>query len=78
MLFTFSKHPQKRRKLSRYIPDDKYALGTHDSQIVELKDIQYEYTILSARIDLVRRDTALLTSGGSLHNAICLLVSLLF
>ena len=61
--------PRKRRRLSKHIPESKYALGKRDAEVVELKDMQYEYALLSARVELVRRDPTLLSSGGafSLH-----------
>ena len=57
--------PRKRRKLSKYIPESKYALGKRDSEAVDLKDMQYEYALLSARVELVRRDPTLLSAGGA-------------
>ncbi|KAF8665766.1 hypothetical protein AX16_000214 [Volvariella volvacea WC 439] len=48
--------PQKRRKLSHHIPEDKYSLGIHGVEVVQLSDIQQEYALLSAQIDLIRRD----------------------
>ena len=56
--------PRKRRKLSRHIPEDKYSSGRRDSEVVELKDMQYEYALLSARVELVQRDPTLLSAGG--------------
>ena len=56
--------PRKRRRLTKHIPEDKYALGKRDSEVVELKDMQYEYALLSARVELVRRDPTLLSAGG--------------
>ncbi|CCM04030.1 uncharacterized protein FIBRA_06187 [Fibroporia radiculosa] len=55
--------PRKRRKLSRHIPEDKYTVGKRDAEIVELADMQYEYSLLSARLELIRRDPTLLTGG---------------
>ncbi|KAM5532722.1 hypothetical protein V8D89_013614 [Ganoderma adspersum] len=57
------REPRKRRKLSKYIPENKYALGKRDSEVVELKDMQYECALLSARVELVRRDPTLLSGG---------------
>ena len=56
--------PRKRRRLTKHIPEDKYALGKRDSEVVELKDMQYEYALLSARVELARRDPTLLSAGG--------------
>ena len=39
-------------------------MGKRDSEVVELKDMQYEYALLSARIELVREDPTLLSAGG--------------
>jgi nuclear pore complex protein Nup160 len=58
--------PRKRRKLSKNIPDSKYAVGKYDSEIIDLADIQYEYALLCARLDLVRKDPSLLPAGGKL------------
>ncbi|KAI0829349.1 nucleoporin Nup120/160-domain-containing protein [Trametes gibbosa] len=56
--------PRKRRKLSKHIPESKYALGKRDAEMVELKDMQYEYVLLAARVELARRDPTLLSAGG--------------
>ena len=55
---------RKRRKLSKYIPESKYAVGKYDSEIIDLADIQYEYALLSARLDLVRKNPSSLPTGG--------------
>lgn len=55
---------RKRRKLSKNVPESKYTTGTHDLEIIELSDIQYEYALLSARLDLNRKDPSLLPAGG--------------
>lgn len=57
---------RKRRKLSKHIPEARFTHGTHDTEVVDLADMQYEYTLLSARLDLVRRDNTLLSDGGKL------------
>ncbi|KAH9853874.1 nucleoporin Nup120/160-domain-containing protein [Lenzites betulinus] len=56
--------PRKRRKLSKHIPESKYALGKRDAEMVELKDMQYEYALLAARVELARRDPTLQSAGG--------------
>ncbi|PCH41595.1 hypothetical protein WOLCODRAFT_100880 [Wolfiporia cocos MD-104 SS10] len=56
--------PRKRRRLSKHIPEDRYAPGKRDAEIVELVDMQYEYTLLAARKELIRREPTLLTAGG--------------
>ncbi|KAF5357582.1 hypothetical protein D9758_007452 [Tetrapyrgos nigripes] len=55
--------PRKRRKLARHIPDSKFSPGKFDSELVQLADIQYDYTLLSVQLDLIRRDPGLLTSN---------------
>ena len=58
--------PRKRRRLLNHIPEDKYTPGRYDADIVHLKDMQFEYALLSAQIDMVRRDPTLLSSQGRL------------
>lgn len=55
--------PRKRRKLSKHIPEGKYALGKRDAEIVDLADMQYEYALMSARLELIRREPTLLSAG---------------
>ena len=43
-------------KLTRHIPEDRFASGKRDSEIVKLSDMIAEYALLSAQVDLVRRD----------------------
>ena len=57
--------PRKRRRLSKHIPEEKYGLGKRDSEVVELKDMQFEYALLAARVELARRDPTLLAAGGT-------------
>lgn len=57
-------HPTKRRKLCKHIPESKFTPGKRDSELVEIADIQREYALISARLDLLRRDPALLLVGG--------------
>jgi len=68
--------PRKRRKLSKHIPESKFAVGKYDSEIIDLADIQYEYALLSARLDLVRKDPSLLTSGEFLLPPISIVLKL--
>ncbi|KAF8639895.1 hypothetical protein AX17_001147 [Amanita inopinata Kibby_2008] len=56
--------PRKRRRLTEYIPEAKYAAGRHEAEVVQLSDIQYDHSSLSAQVDLVRADPASLTSEG--------------
>jgi nuclear pore complex protein Nup160 len=59
------KQPErKRRKLTRHIPEDRFASGKRDMEIVKLSDVMAEYTLLSAQLDLVRKDPDLLRLSG--------------
>jgi nuclear pore complex protein Nup160 len=55
---------RKRRKLTRHIPEDRFASGKRDLEIVKLSDVIAESTLLSAQLDLVRKDPELLRSNG--------------
>ena len=57
--------PRKRRKLSKHIPESRYTGGTRDVEVVELRDIQYEYALLVAQLELVQNDPRLLASIGA-------------
>ena len=59
-----SQPARKRRKLTKHIPETSFSNGKRDSEIIELSDIVYEYTLLSARLELVRRDGSLLPTSG--------------
>ncbi|TFY70144.1 hypothetical protein EVG20_g2860 [Dentipellis fragilis] len=63
-----SGHSRKRRKLTKNIPEDKFANDKRDSEIVELSDILEEYTLLSARVELIRRDPSILNTSDALLN----------
>ncbi|KAF8227965.1 hypothetical protein L208DRAFT_1490549 [Tricholoma matsutake] len=54
--------PRKRRKLSRHIPESRYAPGKFDTEIVYLADIRYDYALLCAQIEIIRTDPKLLPS----------------
>ncbi|KAF5387735.1 hypothetical protein D9615_000062 [Tricholomella constricta] len=54
--------PRKRRKLSRHIPENKFTAGRFDTDIVRLADMQYDYALLAAQIDMIRHEPALLSS----------------
>ncbi|KAI0347005.1 hypothetical protein BDW22DRAFT_1367225 [Trametopsis cervina] len=54
--------PRKRRKLSKHIPESRYTVGKRDTEVVELADIQYEYVLLAAQLELLRKDPRLLAS----------------
>lgn len=55
--------PRKRRKLSKHMPEERFAAGKQDSEVVDLADIQYEYALLSARLDLHRVNQATQSSS---------------
>ncbi|THU83924.1 hypothetical protein K435DRAFT_870799 [Dendrothele bispora CBS 962.96] len=55
--------PRKRRKLARHIPDNKFSPGKYDNELVQLSDIQYDYTLLSIQLDLIRKEPSLLSSN---------------
>jgi len=59
---------RKRRKLTRHIPEDRFASGKRDSEIVKLSDIIAEYALLGAQLDLVRRNPELLHSSATLRS----------
>ncbi|KAJ7122853.1 nucleoporin Nup120/160-domain-containing protein [Mycena epipterygia] len=58
-----AREPHKRRKLSKHIPESRFTPGTHDSEVVALSEIQYEYALLSAQIDIVQKEPALSSFG---------------
>ncbi|KAJ7067941.1 nucleoporin Nup120/160-domain-containing protein [Mycena amicta] len=51
--------PYKRRRLSKHIPESRFTPGTHDSEVVSLSEMQYEHAMLSAQMDIVKREPAL-------------------
>ena len=59
-------HTVKRRKLSQYIPENRFTTDARASEVVPLSDIQYEYALLLAQLELVKRDPKTLAAGGSL------------
>lgn len=54
---------RKRRKLSRNIPDDKYHKACRDVEVVDLADLRHEYTLVSSRLELIRRQPDLLAAS---------------
>ncbi|KNZ75687.1 Nuclear pore complex protein [Termitomyces sp. J132] len=54
--------PRKRRRLTRHVPEDKFTPGRFDTDVIRLKDIQYDFALLSAQIDIIRRDPTILSS----------------
>ncbi|KAJ3863652.1 nucleoporin Nup120/160-domain-containing protein [Lentinula novae-zelandiae] len=45
--------PQHKFLITRNIPESRYSLGKHENEIIQLTDIQYEYTLLSAQIAVI-------------------------
>lgn len=43
-------------------------MGRRDAEVVELADIQYEYALLTAQLELVQKDSHLLASVGKLYS----------
>ena len=62
---------RKRRKLTKHIPDIKYTEGTHDAEIVDLSDIQYDYALLSAQLELLRKDPSIPSASGQFRCQLC-------
>ncbi|KAG6378387.1 hypothetical protein JVT61DRAFT_12642 [Boletus reticuloceps] len=54
---------RKRRKLAQSLP---LSSTSADSEIIDLQDLRFEYTLLSARLRLIQRDSALLTVPDAL------------
>ncbi|KAF9246881.1 nucleoporin Nup120/160-domain-containing protein [Melanogaster broomeanus] len=55
--------PRKRRKLAQNLPLSTSSTG---SEIIDLDDLRFEFTLLSARLRLIRRDPTLLTAPDAL------------
>ncbi|KAH6915289.1 nucleoporin Nup120/160-domain-containing protein [Coprinopsis sp. MPI-PUGE-AT-0042] len=53
---------KKRKTLSRYIPESRFQTSKHDACIVHLTDIRQSYTLLSAQIDIIKREPDILAS----------------
>lgn len=64
-LMAFSQ-PRKRRKLSKHIPEELYASGRRDMEIVSVNEIRYDYTLLSAQLELTKADPTFIVGPGSL------------
>ncbi|KAH7916141.1 nucleoporin Nup120/160-domain-containing protein [Hygrophoropsis aurantiaca] len=58
--------PRKRRKLSKNIPETAFGIDKPDSEVVDLANMQFDYTLLSARLYLIRRDPTLLSAADVL------------
>ena len=55
---------QKHHKLTRYIPEDRFASGKCNLEIVKLSNVITESTLLDAQLDLVRKGPELLRLSG--------------
>jgi nuclear pore complex protein Nup160 len=55
---------RERTKISKYVPESKYVSSKHETEIIQLTDMEYECTLLQAQIDSIRRDPSLLSSSG--------------
>ncbi|KAG1739842.1 nucleoporin Nup120/160-domain-containing protein [Suillus paluster] len=66
----------KRRRLSKNIPDSTFTGDKQDSEIVNLSNIKYDYTLLSARLWLIRRDPALLSAADVLLSPVSIVLRL--
>jgi len=58
--------PRKKRRVDSYIPEDKFTAGTRDVEILTVNDIEQEYALLNATLELLRRDPTALRSGDGL------------
>ncbi|KAL1744628.1 nucleoporin Nup120/160-domain-containing protein [Schizophyllum fasciatum] len=56
--------PRKRRSTSKYIPEKRFKAKTpgvsHGVDVIRLSDLEYEYALLNAQADLIRRDPSIL------------------
>ncbi|KAI5824156.1 hypothetical protein K523DRAFT_285520 [Schizophyllum commune Tattone D] len=57
-------HPRKKRRTSKYIPEERFKtdkLATnYGVDVIRLSDLEYEYALLNAQADLIRREPAIL------------------
>ncbi|EIN10816.1 hypothetical protein PUNSTDRAFT_65808 [Punctularia strigosozonata HHB-11173 SS5] len=60
-----SKIGSERRRLSKYFPESSYSPGTRNVELVTKTDIEYEYALVSARLELVRREPSTIYDGPS-------------
>ncbi|KAH9482452.1 Nuclear pore complex protein Nup160 [Psilocybe cubensis] len=52
----------KRQKVSKHIPESKFVTGKYDAEIISLAEMEYEYILLRAQIDIIKRDPSILSS----------------
>ena len=50
--------------MSRFIPGDKSITGQRDIDVLSFADLQREYALLTAKLELARRDLAVLVNAG--------------
>lgn len=48
-----------KRRLSKHVPAEKYQLDARDVEVVNLQDLQREYTLVNSRLDLMKRHSDL-------------------
>jgi len=51
--------------LSRHIPEELYAPGRRDVEVVGVDDIHYDYTLLSAQLELTKADPTFIVGPGN-------------
>ncbi|KAG6820164.1 hypothetical protein H0H93_004427 [Arthromyces matolae] len=54
--------PRKRRRLARQIPENKFTPGRFETDVIYIADMEYDYALLSAQIDIIKRDNSILSS----------------
>lgn len=64
-LLTIFEQNYNDRRLAEHIPDEKFAPGTHDVELVKLEDLRQEYTLLSAQLDLMKQDNTFMSHPGT-------------
>ncbi|KAG1847541.1 nucleoporin Nup120/160-domain-containing protein [Suillus subalutaceus] len=73
---TIDTESHKRRRLSKNIPDSTFNGDKQDSEIVNLSNFKYDYTLLSARLWLIRRDPTLLSAADVLLSPVSIVLRL--
>lgn len=64
LLTTGTAENDRSSQLTKHIPESKFSPGKQAASVVHLADIEYNYTLLSAQIDLIRDDPTLLSAPG--------------
>lgn len=57
---------RKRRKLTKHIPENRFAGGKRDSEFIGLQDVKEEYALLNAKVELIKREPGLLGASGKI------------